>query len=274
MQVTLRNMIPLRPTITMPGRTTLTMTGKSISSFRSRSGPVPRAHRKRFSRCFKTAVAIVSPTLPIALTLSTIRTAMRQTIRPKCATLTAQGINSWLSGAAGIYKGHPAANYVIMNDGSGAFHVALHETLNNYGHQIAAWLAANPTLSASHYYVNPDLAPAIRAYRTSDGRLNFVAVASVTKNVNQSLPLWVSQYILVNIPLRLDITSQFTQPLTIRDRNGSHLIRTFAGDDVIYSGNNGGFSKVDGGAGTRHGNLRRTVSKLLCRSQLRRHVDN
>jgi len=169
---------------------------------------------------------------------------------PQVRDIDASGINSWLSGSVTYSSAHPAANYVIANDGTGAFHVALHETLNSYGSQVASWLAANPALAAANYYVNPNLQPAIRAYRTPDGRLNFVAIAGVTRDVNPSLPLWITQYIFVNIPLHLDIASQFTQPVTIRNRNGSHLIRTFAGDDTIYSGDNGGYSRIDGGGGT------------------------
>jgi len=72
----------------------------------------------------------------------------------------------------------------------------------------------------------------------------------VGRLVNEATQLWVNQYLLVNIPLRIDIGSHFTRPIVIDNRNGSHRIRTFAGDDRIHSGNNGGFSNVDGGSGT------------------------
>lgn len=160
------------------------------------------------------------------------------------------GINSYLLGSWSWDTAKPPGNYVIVNDGSGRLHTALHETLNSYGPQIAAWLAANPALSAANYYTDGNLKPAVRAYQTADGRLNFVAIASVTKAINPSLPLWVHQWLFVNVPLQLDVTQQFTKPITVKNRNGSHLIRTFAGDDTIYAGNNGGYSKVDGGLGT------------------------
>lgn len=54
----------------------------------------------------------------------------------------------------------------------------------------------------------------------------------------------------MNIPLQLDIRTQYAKPIAVTNRNGSHLIRTFAGNDTIYSGNDGGYAKVDGGLGT------------------------
>jgi len=154
------------------------------------------------------------------------------------------GINSFLSGAVSYNVAKPAANYVIVNDGSGRLHVGLHETLNQYGQQIVTWLTAN---HPPEWYVPPNSElPKLRAYQTPNGRLNFLAIVDAVA-INST---FTHEYLLVNVPLQLDITTQFTAPITVRDRNGSHLIRTFAGDDTIYSGNNGGYSKVDGGLGT------------------------
>jgi uncharacterized protein (TIGR03437 family) len=170
---------------------------------------------------------------------------------PQIRDIDGSGIRSWLSGALGGNPDHPAANYVLANDGSGRFHVALHETLNEYGRQVLVWLASNPLIKSQSFYVNPDstMRPAMRAYRTPNGRWNFVAIVPATRNVNPSLPLWITTYIFVNVPLQLDLASQFTRPIVIRNRNGSRLLRTFAGDDTIYAGNNGGRAKVDGGLG-------------------------
>lgn len=171
---------------------------------------------------------------------------------PQIRDIDHSGIDSWLSGSSATGRVHPAANYILVNDGTGGFHVALHETLNGYASQIYKWLDAHPQLKAQGFYVGSDSpgTPAMRAYMTSDGRINFVALVGLTRNVNPALPLWVTQYVAVNMPLRLDIAAQFKQAITIRDRNGSHLIRTFAGDDTVYSGNDGSYCKIDGGLGT------------------------
>ncbi|HWB83181.1 MAG TPA: hypothetical protein VG675_03500 [Bryobacteraceae bacterium] len=163
---------------------------------------------------------------------------------PQWRDIDASGINSFLSAALSYNIAQPAGNYVIVNDGSGNLQIALHETLNLYGGQIMKWLSDNHPPQWSTV-VDSEL-PRLKAYQTPDGRLNFLAVVDgfALGRAGQH------QYILVNVPLQLDITSQFTKPITVKDRNGSHLIRTFAGDDTIYSGHSGGYSKIDGGLGT------------------------
>jgi hypothetical protein len=80
--------------------------------------------------------------------------------------------------------------------------------------------------------------------------LNFVATVRTSRTVRpQPNGTTVLNYNFVNLPLRLDVATQFANPIVVRDRNGSKRIRTFAADDTIYSGNNGGAANVDGGLG-------------------------
>jgi uncharacterized protein (TIGR03437 family) len=163
---------------------------------------------------------------------------------PQWRDIDGSGINSYLSGVVSYNVSQPSCNYLIVNDGAGDLQTALHETLNLYGQQIVRWLNANHPQT---WYVPPDSElPPLRAYQTPNGKLNFLAWV----DAGALDSIFTHEYVMVNVPLQLDITSQFTKPLTVKDRNGSHLIRTFAGDDTIYSGNNGGYSKVDGGLGT------------------------
>lgn len=164
---------------------------------------------------------------------------------PQVRDIDGSGINSYLLGGSSNSTSQAASNYLIVGDGSGNLVPALHETLNRYGQQAVAWLTSLSSFNSSFFLSAPQ--PAIRAYRTADGMLNFVAVVWTRTPVeNPSL----EQYAVVNLPLRLDLPRQLTKPMVVRNRNGSHLIRTFAGDDTIYSGNSGGYSKVDGGLGT------------------------
>jgi len=163
---------------------------------------------------------------------------------PQVRDIDHSGINSYLLAALNYSTQVAASNYLIVNDGSGNLQPALHETLNRYGQQVVAWLASQPSFAASHTLSAPQ--PNVRAYQTADGKLNFVAIVWIRNGT----PATLEQYVFVNVPLRLDLPSLFTKPMVVKNRNGSHLIRTFAGDDTIYSGNNGGYSKVDGGLGT------------------------
>src|SRR6266851_6858331 len=132
---------------------------------------------------------------------------------PQFRDIDGSGINSYLSGVVSYSITQPAANYVIVNDGSGNLQIALHETLNTYGQQITAWL--NKTHSPQWYVpANAEL-PVLRAYATPNGRLNFLAIvdASAISSTAQH------EYIFVNVPLQLDIVSQFSKPITVKDRN-------------------------------------------------------
>jgi hypothetical protein len=162
---------------------------------------------------------------------------------PQVRDIDGSGINSYLLMSASNSVAD-ASNYLIVNDGSGNLQVALHDTLNRYSQQVVAWLASNPSFNADYVYSSTQTW--FRAYQTAAGKLNFAATVWIRTPVNNPT---LEQYVFVNIPLGLDVTSQFTKPIVVQNRNGSHLIRTFAGDDIIYSGNNGGYSKVDGGLG-------------------------
>ena len=167
---------------------------------------------------------------------------------PQVRDIDGSGVNSYLlMSPAG--RDVNASNYLILNDGSGDLQIALHETLNKYGQQVDAWLESLPSFAAYDptSYPQPDL----RAYETANGKLNFVAIVWIRSPAETATVYpTLEQYVFVNIPLQLDLSSQFTKPIVVQNRNGSHLIRTFAGNDTIYSGNNGGYSKVDGGLGT------------------------
>jgi uncharacterized protein (TIGR03437 family) len=171
---------------------------------------------------------------------------------PQVRDVDSSGINSYLlAGTTSLIVPQPASNYVIVNDGTGNLQVALHEALNTYGQQILAWLDSHHPSGllggfGSMFQFTSSEGPKIRAYQTPNGLLNFVAMVDATTNNST----FTHQIVFVNVPLQLDITHQFTKAITVNNRNGSHLIRTFAGDDTIHSGNNGRYSKVDGGLGT------------------------
>jgi hypothetical protein len=132
----------------------------------------------------------------------------------------------------------------LVNDGTGRLRVALHETLNAYSEQILRWVSRSGQLPG---YNSPN--PAVmRAYQTPNGKLNFLAMLYATYRPSPSSD-FVFRRVFVNVPLQLDLSSQYTKPMTVDNRNGSRYVRTFAGDDVIHAGEPGG-GTIDGGLGT------------------------
>ena len=138
----------------------------------------------------------------------------------------------------------PACNYILVNDGTGRLRIALHETLNRYSEQILRWVARSGQLPG-YFVQNP---AALRAYRTPNGKVNFLAMLYATFRASPSSD-YVFRRVFVNVPLQLDILTQFTNPLVVENRNRSRYIRTLAGDDDIRPGEVSGVT-IDGGRGT------------------------
>jgi hypothetical protein len=166
------------------------------------------------------------------------------------------GINSYLSGAAGtmdLVDGKFVAmdsrqnNFLLVNDGTGRLHVALHDEFVAMGKQVLAY-AAQIYHDPATLYVDPNQpTPAFHGYLTADGKLDFVAEVQTYRLANGIG--YSNQSVLVNVPVALDIRQAFTDPITIADRNGSQLMRTFAGNDVVFDANHAAAASIDGGLG-------------------------
>jgi len=163
---------------------------------------------------------------------------------PQLRVVDNSPIKGYFIGSTSFNTAQAACNYVLVNDGTGRLRVALHETLNTYSEQILRWVARSGQLPG---YFSPN--PAVmRAYQTPNGKVNFLAMLYATYRPSPSSD-YVFRRVFVNVPLQLDLASQFTKPVVVENRNGSRYIRTFAGDDVINAGEPGG-GTIDGGRGT------------------------
>jgi hypothetical protein len=166
------------------------------------------------------------------------------------------GINSYLSGAAGtsdfvggkwVAVDSRQDNFLLVNDGTGRLHVALHDEFVALGKQVLAY-AAQIYHDSATLYVDPNQpTPKFHGYLTADGKLDFVAEVPTFKIVNGVS--YSNASVLVNVPLSLDLRTDFTDPITISDRNGSQLMRTFAGNDIIFDADHAGAASIDGGLG-------------------------
>lgn len=139
-------------------------------------------------------------------------------------------------------------NYILVNDGTGRMHVAMHDEFRKTALYVNQYLlkTLTPSSLGGRYWAGAGGMPRFIAYQTPDGAINFVALAHAAELVNNE---WIDKMALVNVPIRFNLKTDYLEDLTILDRNGSHLIRTFAGNDVIYSGNDGGYCAIDGGLG-------------------------
>lgn len=170
--------------------------------------------------------------------------------------LDGSGILSYLSARQGVRdfdgqtwvtRNDRQGNFLLVNDGTGRMHMALHEEFVAIGDQVLAY-AASVYHDPAVLYVNADQAtPKMHGYLTANGELNFVAEVNafhMVGNVGYS-----NSSVLVNVPVSLDLRTDYTDAITISDRNQSMLMRTFAGNDTIRDANANSSASIDGGLG-------------------------
>ena len=153
------------------------------------------------------------------------------------------GIETWFLAPGSVLQ-VPAdetsqGQYILMNDGTGRLYAAMHDEFRAMRTQITSFAAA----WVSGAGVGPGFTPQFIAYRTPNGAINFVAAirAAVDGRVAR---------VLVNVPLQINLTTDFRRDLTIPTRNNSRRIRTFAGNDTIHRAVSDPDCQIDGGLGT------------------------
>lgn len=121
-----------------------------------------------------------------------------------------------------LLAGDPAANinterqsnYILLNDGTGKLYAGLHTQYSNYSNDINQFI---PLLN-------------------KDKSISFIGVSK--------------SYDLYSLDISYNPTRDFNENISIVDRNNSKIIRTWAGNDVIYDTNaNLSSTKIDGGFG-------------------------
>ena len=152
------------------------------------------------------------------------------------------GINSYLL-AGSLSPGTNAEqnNYILLNDGTGMLHVYMHDEFQVIGDQVNAYVAKTTGVTYGFQ-------PRFIEYLTPAKTINLVAEVPIYANTAKG---FVLQHDFVNVPLQLNPTVDYTESISITDRNGSSLIRTWAGNDTIGSANASvSATRIDGGLGT------------------------
>jgi hypothetical protein len=166
---------------------------------------------------------------------------------PQFVDIDGSGIKTLLF-ASSTYQGAARqTNYVLLNDGTGKLYVALHDQFQAL-HEAAVTYVKQQYPASSGYYFNDNAFSKFIAVPQANGSLNFVAQVLVGKTIAPGV--YQDRYALVNMPLAYNPATDFTQAITVTDRNGSSLIRTWAGNDVISDGGGARQAHIDGGAGT------------------------
>ena len=129
--------------------------------------------------------------------------------------LDGSGIKSYLMAGDPDATGLKRSSYLLANDGTGNLHTVLHNQFEQWADGLAA---------------------SFIPYQLSNGTINYLVQTSTDD--------------LFNLPLQYNIITDFTEDITIINRNDSMLIRTWAGNDIFYDeGANSANSSINGGLG-------------------------
>lgn len=164
----------------------------------------------------------------------------------RLADVDGSGIDTMFHSSNPVFDGATDAakqgQYILVNDGTGRLYAAMHDEFRAMRTQIVAFL--NPLIPGGG--ASNAITPQFIAYRTASGTLNLVAV------MRYFMPDLVPQHrwAFVNVPLEINLTTDFRRDLTVATRNGSKRIRTFAGDDTIRRALSDPDCTIDGGLGT------------------------
>ena len=169
---------------------------------------------------------------------------------PTFLDLDNSGINTFLF--AGTFDGEDItrqSNYVLLNDGTGRIYIGLHDQFNFYTNLVESYI--KNIYSKNSTYFLPGWSVKFIPIPQTDGSLNFLA--QIIINVWDSNKGYTVNcgYAFANLPLHYNPKTDFTQNITVSDRNNSMKMRTWAGNDVFYDTNaNSKPTTIDGGLGT------------------------
>jgi hypothetical protein len=161
----------------------------------------------------------------------------------KLIDVDGSGIETWLLASVQVpfVADDEAAQgqYIIVNDGTGRLYTAMHDEFRAMRTQVTSFAAARVPGSS----IGPGYTPQFIPYRTPNGAINFLAVMRTFIDGKNAR-------IFVNVPLQINLTTDFRRDLTIPTRNNSRRIRTFAGNDTIHRAVSDPDCAIDGGLGT------------------------
>ncbi|MBI5277879.1 MAG: FG-GAP repeat protein [Burkholderiales bacterium] len=148
--------------------------------------------------------------------------------------IDASGIDSYFLAGQLAAPQDKHSNYILLNDGSGRLHVYIHDEFAAITEAIMAQTGGGPAPFRFIEYL-------------AGGRINLLAEVSLWSERDGHTINLVTYW---NVPLQLDPSVDFTQDVTVADRNGSRLLRTWAGNDRFEdAGLADAATGIDGGAG-------------------------
>lgn len=145
------------------------------------------------------------------------------------------GISTYISSSP-LWEGpERQQNFILLNDGTGNLYVYKHAEFNSYyaDAQVFAKQEGYGRIGSGQFH----------AYLNSENKISLLLDADISGEFS-------STRLIIQMPLNLYPTEDFTQAIKVLDRNQSKNIRTWAGNDSFSDVNsNALLTHIDGGLG-------------------------
>lgn len=132
------------------------------------------------------------------------------------------------------------SNYILVNDGTGRLYAAMHDEFKAMTEQLRTFVKTK--VPQSPEMLTPQFVP----YQTPNGAINFGVFVGLTTTAYPGVRSWA----MVSLATQINLATDFRRDLTVPTRNGSHRIRTFAGNDTISRALSDPDCSIDGGLGS------------------------
>lgn len=142
------------------------------------------------------------------------------------------------------------SNYMLLNDGTGRLHVAIHDQFYNASDKVY-----NVIRSRGYKFPinNPSVTwqlPKFIVVPQQDGSVNFLAeIKTNFKNTNPETGMQQNTHLFVNVGINYNPTIDYIENVQVLDRNFSKKMRTWAGNDTFTDKNASIGTSIDGGRG-------------------------
>jgi len=181
---------------------------------------------------FKDFTATLNPDMPLSTD--------ELSYNPTFLDVDHSGINSYMFGGGSFVGASRQSNYLLLNDGTGRLYVALHDQFSAANEDIRLLMSKEPPGYGIGDFIKFIAVP------NKDGSIDYVAEVPSAILDGSS---WITSYTYINVPIHYNQTTDFTTDVFIASRNGSKLMRTWAGNDTVYDKSAGLDAKIDGGLG-------------------------
>jgi hypothetical protein len=164
---------------------------------------------------------------------------------PTFADFDGSGAQSLFLGGINSQKGIEN-DVLLLNDGTGKFHLYLLKQFDTWTDQIATYIQEyiSASLDDGYYYNGDSNGVSYQPYFTSGHRISFLAFISTGKRVDSDF----SQALLaVSVPVTLDPNIDFTRDVAVTVDPLSPAAHGWAGNDTFTVGV--GTHRIDGGLG-------------------------